>query len=166
MFWDNTTENQVKNNPQKYIFYANWKRNGFLRRHRRRGNIHFGYVSHNHDLFDVISDCFTLLYIYRWWIAFESSIHMMNGNFTSKIGWICLHQNVKNDYLNMINICGNQTTTLTQRYKCKLAQTSANKTDALLEKLNREFGYSTRLFEYKWVSAKVLMWLTNGMLFC
>lgn len=32
-----------------------------------------------------------------------------------------------------VNICGNQTTMLIQRYKCKLAQTSADITDALLK---------------------------------
>lgn len=32
-----------------------------------------------------------------------------------------------------VNICANQTTTLIQRYKCKLAQTSADITDALLK---------------------------------
>lgn len=37
----------------------------WLYRHRRRGNIHFSYVSQNHDLYDVISDCFTLLYIHE-----------------------------------------------------------------------------------------------------
>lgn len=35
----------------------------------------------------------------------------------------------------------------------------------IIEKLNREFGCLKRLFEYKWVSAKVLMLLTNGIFF-